>query len=58
MWAMAMEKVATDIYTFENESLCSQTMSDFEIVCIDGGAIDDSGKILDAYSRAASRMIR
>lgn len=38
------------------ESLRRQTLTDFEIICIDDGSIDDSGKVLDLYSRIDSRI--
>lgn len=38
------------------ESLRRQTLPDFEVICIDDGSIDDSGKVLDFYSRIDSRI--
>ncbi len=38
------------------ESLRRQTFPDFEVICIDDGSIDDSGKVLDFYSRIDSRI--
>ena len=38
------------------ESLRRQTLQNFEVVCIDDGSIDDSGKILDFYSRIDHRI--
>ena len=38
------------------ETLRRQTLSDFEVICIDDGSIDDSGKVLDYYSRIDPRI--
>ena len=38
------------------ETLRRQTLPDFEVVCIDDGSIDDSGKILDFYANADPRI--
>lgn len=38
------------------ESLRRQTLPDFEVICIDDGSIDDSGKVLDFYSRIDPRI--
>lgn len=38
------------------ESLRRQTFPDFEVVCVDDGSIDDSGKILDFYAGIDSRI--
>ena len=38
------------------ESLRRQTLPDFEVVCIDDGSIDDSGKILDWYAKVDPRI--
>ena len=38
------------------ETLRRQTLSDFEVICVDDGSIDDSGKILDFYSRIDPRI--
>ena len=38
------------------ESLRRQTLPDFEVICIDDGSIDDSGKVLDFYARIDSRI--
>lgn len=38
------------------ESLRRQTLSDFEVICVDDGSIDDSGKILDFYERIDLRI--
>ena len=38
------------------ETLRRQTLSDFEVICIDDGSTDDSGKILDFYAKADSRI--
>lgn len=38
------------------ETLRRQTLPDFEVICIDDGSIDDSGKILDFYSRFDPRF--
>jgi glycosyltransferase EpsH len=38
------------------ESLCSQTMGDLEIICIDDGSTDDSAGILRSYIERDSRI--
>ena len=38
------------------ETLRRQTLPDFEVICIDDGSIDDSGRILDFYSRFDPRI--
>ena len=38
------------------ETLRRQTLPDFEVICVDDGSIDDSGKILDFYSRIDPRI--
>ena len=38
------------------ETLRRQTLSDFEVICIDDGSIDDSGKILDVYAKVDPRI--
>ncbi len=38
------------------ESLLSQTLSDFEIILVDDGSRDQSGKICDTYSLSDSRI--
>ena len=38
------------------ETLRRQTLSDFEVICIDDGSIDDSGKILDLYAKFDPRI--
>lgn len=38
------------------DSICAQTMKDIEIICIDDGSTDNSGKILDNYAIADSRI--
>lgn len=38
------------------ETLRRQTLPDFEVICIDDGSIDDSGKVLDFYSRIDPRI--
>ncbi len=38
------------------DSILGQTMSDIEVVCINDGSTDGSGKILDEYARKDSRI--
>ena len=38
------------------ETLRRQTLTDFEVICVDDGSIDDSGEILDFYSRVDPRI--
>lgn len=38
------------------ESLVCQTYQNLEIICIDDGSTDDSGKILDSYARQDQRI--
>lgn len=38
------------------ESIRNQTLSDFEVLMIDDGSTDDSGKILDEYSKMDQRF--
>lgn len=38
------------------DSLINQTFSDFEVLCIDGGSIDESPIILEEYSRRDRRI--
>lgn len=38
------------------ESLLDQTLKDIEIICLDDGSTDDSGKILDGYGAQDNRV--
>lgn len=38
------------------QSLCGQSMKDIEMVCVDDGSTDDSGRILDDYAGMDSRI--
>ena len=38
------------------ESIVNQTLQDIEIICVDDGSIDNSGKILDEYAAKDSRI--
>lgn len=38
------------------ESLCKQTLSDVEIILVDDGSPDNSGKICDEWSEKDSRI--
>lgn len=54
--------VVVPIYNVENyismcvESLLSQTLVQLEIILVDDGSLDNSGKIADAYSKQDSRI--
>ena len=39
------------------ESCSAQTLNDLEIICVDDGSTDNSGKILDEYAKEESRAI-
>lgn len=39
------------------DSLCDQTFTDFEVICINDGSLDDSQKILDEYAARDKRFI-
>ena len=36
--------------------ICAQAFSDFEIICVDDGSVDGSGKLLDSYAAEESRI--
>ena len=38
------------------ESIINQTLQDIEIICVDDGATDNSGKILDDYASKDNRI--
>lgn len=38
-------------------SICNQTYSNLEIICVDDGAVDGSGKIVDDFSKRDKRII-
>ncbi len=38
------------------ESLRRQTLPDFEVICVDDGSIDDSGRVLDFYAHVDPRI--
>lgn len=50
------------VYNVENyirscmDSVVNQTLKDIEIICIDDGSPDNSGKIVDEYAQADSRV--
>lgn len=39
------------------DSICGQTYTNIEIICIDDGSTDDSGRILDRYKEKDKRII-
>lgn len=39
------------------DSIIAQTLTDIEIICVDDGSTDDSGKILDEYKEKDNRII-
>lgn len=55
--------VIVPVYNVENylreclDSIINQTYGDLEIICIDDGSTDTSGKILDEYARVDKRII-
>lgn len=59
---MPKVSVIVPVYNVESylpeclESILSQTLKEIEIICIDDGATDRSGKILDDYAKKDSRM--
>lgn len=59
---MAKVSVIIPIYNVEKyvekciESVMNQTLLDIEIICIDDGSTDDSGNIVDRYSKSDSRI--
>ena len=38
------------------DSVVVQTLKDIEIICVDDGSTDDSGKILDEYTQKDKRI--
>ena len=59
---MAEISVLIPVYNVEDylerclDSVIGQTFSDLEILCIDDGSTDRSGKILDRYAEQDSRL--
>ena len=59
---MAKVSIIVPTYNVENylveclESIVNQTLKDIEIICIDDGSTDNSGKILDEYAQKDSRI--
>lgn len=59
---MAEVSIIVPVYNVEKylerclDSLINQTFKDIEIICIDDGSIDNSGKILDEYAAKDSRI--
>lgn len=55
--------IIVPVYNVENmlkrcvESIKAQTFSDFELILIDDGSIDQSGEICDAYEKTDNRII-
>lgn len=60
---MAKISVIVPVYNVEQyltecmDSILGQTFSDIEIICIDDGSTDSSGRILDDYAQKDSRII-
>ncbi|MDO5521833.1 MAG: glycosyltransferase [bacterium] len=54
--------IIVTIYNQENylqeclESIINQTLKEIEIICINGGSTDDSGRILEEYAKKDSRI--
>lgn len=59
---MTKVSVIVPTYNVENylveclESIINQTLTDIEIICIDDGSTDGSGKILDQYAQKDNRI--
>ena len=59
---MPKVSVVTPIYNTENDikrcldSICSQTLSDIEIICVNDGSVDNSFEILNEYSSFDKRI--
>ena len=59
---MPKVSVIIPVYNVENylrqclDSVVNQTLSDIEIICVDDGSTDNSGKILDEYATKDSRI--
>lgn len=59
-----MDKVSIIIPVYNTEkyiekciqSVCNQTYQNLEIICVDDGSTDDSGKILDRFAQADKRI--
>ena len=59
---MPKVSVIVPVYNVENylssclESILSQSLMDMEIICVDDGSTDNSGRILDQYALRDNRI--
>ena len=60
---MAVVSVLIPVYNVEKylqqclDSIQKQTLKDIEIICVDDGSTDRSGRILDAYAKEEPRLV-
>ncbi|MEF2734278.1 MAG: glycosyltransferase, partial [Blautia sp.] len=59
---MKLASIVVPVYNIEKyiknciESLCVQTYQNLEIILVDDGTLDNSGKICDEYAKRDSRI--